>query len=42
MANAILLQLGWEDDRDEQVLYNHLYLRRQAVKHLLENWDKLG
>ena len=42
MANAILLQLGWEDDRDGEVLYNHLYLRRQAVKHLLENWDKLG
>ena len=24
------------------MLYNHLNLRRQAVKHLLENWDKLG
>ena len=42
MANAILLQLGWEDDPDGDVLYNHMYLRRQVVRHLLLNWNKLG
>ena len=42
MANAILIQLGWDADPDGEVLYNHMYLRRQAVRHLLTNWDKLG
>ena len=42
MANAILIQLGWDADPDGEVLYNHMYLRRQAVRHLLTNWEKLG
>ena len=42
LPNSILLQLGFEDDPDGKVLYNHIYMRRQAVRHLLENWNKLG
>ena len=42
MANAILLQLGLEDDPDGEDLYTQMYLRRQVVRHLLLNWQVLG
>ena len=29
-------------DPGAEELYSHLYLRRQAVKHLIDNWDLLG
>ena len=42
LPNLILLQLGFDSDPDGKVLYNHMYMRRQAVRHLLENRNKLG
>ena len=38
----ILLQLDFDDDPDGKDLYNHIYMRRQAVRHLLENRNKLS
>ena len=42
MPNAILLQLGFNDDPDSRGLYKQMYLRRQAMRHLLMNWNVLG
>ena len=42
LPNSILLQLGFDEDPDEKDLYNHIYMRRQPVRHLMENWKKLG
>ena len=43
MPNAILLQLGFDSgDNDGKDLYKQMYLRRQAIRHLLMNWKLLG
>ena len=43
MPNAMLLQLGFHSgDKDGKDLYRQMYLRRQAVRHLLMNWKLLG
>ena len=42
MPNAILLQLGFDEDPDGRQMYNHVYMRRQAIKHLCMNWKALG
>ena len=43
MPNVILLQLGFDTgDKDGKDLYRQMYLRRQAIRHLLMNWKLLG
>ena len=43
MPNAMLLQLGFDSgDKDGKDLYRQMYLRRQAIRHLLMNWKLLG
>ena len=42
LPNSILEQLGMDSDPGAAELYTQLYLRRQGVKHLLENWEVLG
>ena len=42
MYNAILVQLGLDDDPDDKDLYNHINLRRQTIKHLIMNWSLMG
>ena len=43
MPNVILLQLGFDSgDKDGNDLYRQMYLRRQAIRHLLMNWKLLG
>ena len=42
LPNSILLHIGFDDDPDGKVWYNQMYMRRQAVRHLLEDWNKLG
>ena len=42
MPNAMLEQISFDDDPGSEELFTQMYLRRQAVRHLIQHWDALG